>query len=608
VFRGLVAAAMLLPGAPSQGADPQPYTVDIGQTGNAAIDSALHDSATLISLNKVAPVGPFALIGRARTDRDRFIAALHGLGYYSGSVDIRIDGHALEATGLPDRLEHAPADPRAKVSVTVTPGPLYRLGPVVVTGRLPDAARAKLGLVAGAPAVAADVIAARQRLLSALLEAGYAFARVEEPVALLHPETQTLDVSFAVVTGKVVDLGPVTVRGLKDTNEAFVRKRLLVHQGEQYAPSRIEAARVDLSNTGIFASVRAAPGDALDGQGQLPLTYDVTERERHSISFTAAYSTDLGVILGSTWTYRNVFGNAETLSFSASANAGGTADVAPGYNVNLQFRKPGFLQRDLTLQTDLGAVKEDLLSYNRTALVGDALLVQKFSPHWTGSVGLAGETEQIIQEGISRNYTLVGVPLSGKYDSTDNLFEPTRGFRVNASVTPTASLGGGSATFVLLQASGSTYLDASSLWGQNGRTVVALRALVGDAEGASQFSLPPDKRFYAGGSTTVRGYAYQTVGPHFAGDNHPEGGTAVSAGTLELRQRVYGNIGAAAFADIGQVTANGAPFGNNWQTGVGVGARYFTSFGPLRVDFAVPLTRRSGDDSFEVYIGIGEAF
>ncbi len=604
----LVLAAVILPSAQTHGADPQPYAVDIGQTGNATIDGALHDSATLISLNKVAPVGPFALIGRAMTDRDRFLAALHGLGYYDGTVAIRIDGHGLDETGLPALLERAPGDPPAQVTVKVTPGPLYRLGRVTIEGTLPDDARAKLGLVSGAPAVAASVIAARQRLLAALEEDGYALARVDEPVALLQSATKTLDVSFIVTTGPPVALGPVAINGLKDTNESYVRQRLLVHQGEPYAPSKIEAARVDLSSTGIFSAVRVVPADGLDHDGQLPIAYDVTERPRHSVSFTAAYSTDLGAIVGSTWTYRNVFGNAETLSLSASANAGGTAEVAPGYNVNLQFRKPDFLRRDLTLQADIGAVKEDLISYNRTAVVGDLLLVQKFSPHWTGSIGLAAETEQIIQEGITRDYTLVGVPIAGKYDDTDNLFEPTRGWRLNASVTPTESLGGANATFVLLQASASTYLDVSSLWGQNGRTIIALRALAGDAEGATQLALPPDKRFYAGGSATVRGYKYQSVGPRFASDNNPQGGTAVSAGTVELRQRVYGSFGAAAFLDVGQVTANGAPFAGNYQAGAGIGARYYTSFGPLRVDFAVPLDKRSGDDSFEVYIGIGEAF
>ena len=134
-----------------------------------------------------------------------------------------------------------------------------------------------------------------------------------------------------------------------------------------------------------------------------------------------------------------------------------------------------------------------------------------------------------------------------------------------------------------------------------------MRGLVGQVSGAGVFDLPPDQRFYAGGSATVRGYRYQTLGPQFP-DGTPTGGTAISAGTVELRQRILGNYGFATFLDVGQVTSNGEPFTSNWHAGAGIGARYYTSIGPIRVDFAVPLNKLPGGDSFEVYIGIGQAF
>ena len=121
------------------------------------------------------------------------------------------------------------------------------------------------------------------------------------------------------------------------------------------------------------------------------------------------------------------------------------------------------------------------------------------------------------------------------------------------------------------------------------------------------FGLPPDQRFYAGGSGTVRGYRYQTLGPQFP-DEKPTGGTAISTGTVELRQRILGNYGVVGFVDVGQVSANGAPFTSDWHAAPGVGARYYTSIGPIRLDVAVPLNKLPGGDSFELYIGIGQAF
>ena len=105
----------------------------------------------------------------------------------------------------------------------------------------------------------------------------------------------------------------------------------------------------------------------------------------------------------------------------------------------------------------------------------------------------------------------------------------------------------------------------------------------------------------------MRGYRFQTLGPQFP-DGKPTGGTAISAATVELRQRIWGNFGSAVFLDAGQVTSNGQPFSGGWHAGAGVGARYYTPIGPIRLDVAVPLNRLPNGDSLEVYVGLGQAF
>jgi translocation and assembly module TamA len=489
------------------------------------------------------------------------------------------------------------------VTVAVDLGPLFHVREVVVEGEVPEAAREKLDLAPGAPAVAADVLAARERLLNALRDEGYALAEVAQPAAVVDPATDALDVTFEVTSGPQVALGPITIEGLRQVKESFVRRRLRVQPGDQFSPAALEAARKDLMSTGAFSSVRVIPAEQVDEQGDLPITFKVAERSPHAVTFGAAYSTDLGVYLTGTWSHRNLFGNAEQLNLTGGFQGGGSARKAPGYNADAQFIEPDFLQRDQWLQTELGAVKQSLEAYDQDAVLGSVAPNRKFSEHWSGSLGLAGEWERIKQEGVTRDYTLLGIPVTAKYDSTDNLFDPTHGIRAAISVTPTQSLGKTNATFVLMQAVGSTYLDL----GQPGRSVLALRGLIGDAQGASQFELPPDKRFYAGGSATVRGYRYQSVGPQFP-DHNPQGGTAVSAGTVEFRQRILDKYGIAVFADAGQVTASGPPLSGTWRIGVGGGARYYTSIGPIRLDVAVPVNRQPGGDSFELYIGIGQAF
>ena len=191
----------------------------------------------------------------------------------------------------------------------------------------------------------------------------------------------------------------------------------------------------------------------------------------------------------------------------------------------------------------------------------------------------------ITQEGVQRSYTLLGLPLGVRYDSTgpEGLFEPTHGFKAAALATPTQLLVGRQATFTILQVSGSTYINL----GAPGRSIIALRGLIGSVQGAATFDLPPDERFYAGGGGTVRGYKYQSIGPRFA-SNRPTGGTSISAATIEYRQRFGESFGAVAFVDAGP----GVQFQRRvWQralrAGAGVGARYYTPIGPVRLDVAV---------------------
>jgi translocation and assembly module TamA len=610
--RGVAAALavllLALPDPATRAADPMPYTVDLGTTsGDKAIDQALHDAATLISLRTSAPVGPFALVARASDDRARFLAVLHSFGYYQGKVELTIDGRPLDDTGLIDALEAAPAAPPAQVAAKFELGPLFHLGAVSVTGSLPPGMEADLGIRTGDPARAADVLAAGDHLLATLRQAGYALATVAPPVATLHPDQGTLDVAFAVNAGPRVDLGEITISGLDHVHEAYVRNRLTLHPGETFNPTEIETARADLAGLGVFSSVRAEPATQLDSQGRLPVTFVVTEAPPRSVDLGLSYATDLGVTPSIGWHHHNLFGNGEQLNLTASASNGGDADTGLGYKVGAQFIKPDFLACDQSLQVEVDALRQDLQAYDQNALLESVTLTRplwpQWSPHWTGSIGLSAEQEYILQEDVGRSYDLIGVPMTLKYDSSNNVLEPTKGIRAAFAVTPTKSLSGGDATFLIMQASASTYFDVSG----DGRSVVAVRGLLGQVAGAGQFSLPPDQRFYAGGSATVRGFRYQSVGPQFA-DGKPTGGTAIGAGTVELRQRLFGNWGTSAFVDAGQVNANGAPLAGTWRIGAGVGVRYYTSIGPIRLDVAVPVNRAPGGDAFELYIGLGEAF
>jgi translocation and assembly module TamA len=608
----LCLASAVAPATLVRAADPVAYTLTIEPTGNKALDAALAGTSQLAALRTNAPAGPFALVSRARQDLGGLDTALKSFGYYQAHLTLTIDGHGLDDPNLPDKLGALPQDTKASVNVAVDTGELFHLRHVTLDGAVPPEASAQFSLKRGDPAIAATVLAAGYTLLSALQEQGYARATVDPPVATAIPAEHALDVSFHVVTGPQINLGPISITGLKRMHQRFVRRQLLIHQGQLYQPSKIEAAREDLASLGVFSGIRISAAKQLDADGELPLRVDVSERKLHTVTLNVAYSTDLGGSAGAIWSHHDVFGNAEQLNLTAEITGlGGTADQGLGYLAKAQFLKPDYYHRDQTLDIDVEGLRQDLQSYTQTAIIAGPALRRKLSPEWTLSVGLTGTEESILQENVTRDYTLAAVPITAQFDSTQvksPLDDPLRGLRATLIATPTESFSGKDATFFILQGQASTYFDLNHLGiSKPGMSVIAIRGLVGTVKGATDFDLPPDQRFYGGGSATVRGFRYQSIGPQFP-DNTPIGGTSIDAATIELRQRIWGNIGAAAFIDAGQVATGSAPFAGRLEEGAGVGARYYTAIGPIRVDFAVPITPIPHGDSFEIYLGLGEAF
>jgi translocation and assembly module TamA len=329
---------------------------------------------------------------------------------------------------------------------------------------------------------------------------------------------------------------------------------------------------------------------------------------------------------------------------------GGSASSGIGYDTSATFTLPDFHHRDQSLQIKVEALNQSLEAYDQRAVTTGVTLSRKLSSVWTVSAGVTTAEEKILQEDVNYDYTLVALPLSLLYDSTDlasPLDDPLHGMRNGLTVTPTLSLGKpnavgpataqstasgsqattsralghGDASFIIVQLKAAAYFDLQEFGlTKPGRTVLAARGQAGFALGAGEFSLPPDQRFYGGGSGTIRGYKYQGIGPLFA-DQNPQGGISIDAGSVELRQRFGSSWGAAAFVDGGQVSDSLKPFSGKCAVGAGAGVRYYTPIGPIRLDIAVPTRRYSvmqvaapaphhvlDDDAFEIYIGLGQSF
>jgi translocation and assembly module TamA len=148
----------------------------------------------------------------------------------------------------------------------------------------------------------------------------------------------------------------------------------------------------------VFGQVSVEVGTKADESGGVPITFKLRERLRHAISVSAAYSSDLGGSGGVTWTDRNVFGNAEQLTFAANViNLGGSDTTGTGYDTSAKYLIPDFLRRDQSLQFAVTAIKQQLQAYDQKAQTASITLSRKLSSIWTVSAGLSTTDETILQ-------------------------------------------------------------------------------------------------------------------------------------------------------------------------------------------------------------------
>ncbi len=638
-LRGLTLAATLLAGVPhalllpaaaqdAPSADPatapeqdEPtvsYSVTLPDTADDALDDALRRASALEQLRETAPTDGFGLVSRALAETDNIRSALRSEGYYAGSWRITVAGEAPDTPGLADRLQararprNAPAEegrPTAEpvpVVVTVDPGPQYRLAPVRLQAEpagTPIDAAGSTGLEAGSPARAQPVLDAEGRLATALRDSSHPFASIRRRVTVDH-DTKLMEVTFVVAPGPRADFATPNVTGEQRTNSSLVASVVRPLAGEPYDPKTLEETRQDLLGLGVFSTVRARAGERLNAEGRLPVTFTVIERPLHAIGFGAAYETRYGPTFSTYWEHRNLFGGAERLRLEAEVNRLGVSGDSSetGGKIGASLATPWFAGRNQTLTFSIAAVRERLDAYDRDAFTADAILERTISKRLTVGFGPQLEFSRVTQDDVTTDYQLIGLLGQLRWNDTDSPLNPSRGTRASVLVNPIYSLGESNA-FTRLRVQGSTYLDIS---GDKG-SILALRGVVGSIVGASFGGVPPDKRFYSGGGGSVRGYDYQSIGPRTA-NNEPAGGLSLVEGSVELRQRVSGPWGMAAFVDAGAVTEDPAPTLDNLKVGAGLGVRYQTAIGPIRADVAIPLNKERDDAAFGFYIGIGQAF
>ena len=584
------------------------YRVEVTPKDDGPLVSSIQAVSQLIKLEDTAPTDGYGLLARARADLPRFTEALRADGFWGGAARIEIAGQDVTRPDASPQTTD-PANP-LPVAVILTPGPRYRIGQILIRSEpvqedaLVERAAADLRLAEGDPARPADILAAEEALLLALRRAGYPLASVVARDAVLDHDTKTMDITWRIAPGPLADFAQPSVAGTTRTNTALL-ERLAARrlEGQPYSPERLERARRAMMGLGVFSFVRAQEAPALDQAGRLPVHFQVKERPRHAVGSRFGYETNYGLTTSAYWEDRNIFGSADRLRLEGEvARIGETGMDNATYRAFAMLRTPEFLGRDLQSVSQIGAVRERLPAYDRDAVLASFTLEHRLSDTMAISGGPNYEEGRIGRDGDMNDYRLFGVMGTFRYDNTINPVDPRQGQRFSISATPYYSVLD-SNKFTRILAIGSSYFDITG----DGGSVLALRAALGSAPGADWNEITLDKRFYAGGGGSVRGYTYQSIGPRDAA-NRPLGGASLLETSIEWRQRLTRSWGMAAFLDAGSVGEEAKPDFSGLRAGTGLGVRYLTAIGPIRFDVGVPLNRQKDDPPFAIYIGFGQAF
>jgi len=575
--------------------------------GDAELAELLHRSSILIGRADQPPRSRFGLAQRARRDRARLREVLRSRGYYAGTVAIE--------------LPPAAAGSPVAVAIEVTPGPRYRLGEVAIKtvaaeGRaelIAGIAPADLGLETGASAVASRVVEAERALIGRLEARGRLFAAAADRRVVVRHAEHRVDVTLIVDPGPAARLGPVEIAGLESLEADFIRRRLGLDPGSRLTPQRLDAARARLRALEVFDRIDLRPGSRAEAEllpetadaVRVPVDLHLEEADSRSLGATVALATSEGVRASSYWMHRNFLGRAEQLRLELEGRNLFLADVGdPGAEAMARFRKPDFLRRRQSLELELTGVTERPEAFDRDSGRLTATLDRPLWSDWQGSFGLGVEVEQITDFEDTDTRRLVWLPASLSYDSRDDPLDPTAGARLDLGTEIYSQALGADDDFLIAETGGAVYRD---LMGDE-RMILAARARLGALLAEDLADVPADRRFFAGGGGSVRGFGYQLVGPLDA-DDMPEGGRSLAELSFEARLRLTENVGLVPFVDAGQVYRTVLPqIGEDFRFGVGAGLRYHTPVGPLRLDVALPVDKREVDDSFEIYLSIGQAF
>lgn len=557
-----------------------------------ALFNARFEALSTLRAHQGEPANAAQIDRRAREDSALLTTLLRGLGYY----DARVRTSVVSGSGQPD------------VILTANIGTLYRLKTVDLDGLAAagdkiGAFREDLNINPDDPVNADKIVAGEDALRLAIPRAGFPFATVGQSEIVVDHATKSATLTLDVAPGGLRHFGQVTTPANRIFDARHIQDIARFRPGDLYDSTAIEDLRRAIVQTGLVSAVEIDPVDGRTA-GTVDIAVKMEPAPVHTIAGELGYGTGEGFRGEVSWTHRNLFPPEGALTVRGVL---GTQEQSGG----VIFRRNNFNGRDRVLTAQVNASNVRRIAYQATTFSISGSLERQtnifFQKAWTWSLGgelaASDERDVILATGDPRRRTFfVGaLPTSLNFDGSDDLLNPTKGFRLGVRLSPEVSLQGSAFGYARVQ------FDASGYRTVNSRVVLAGRVRLGTIVGAPRDAIAPSRRFYAGGGASIRGYGYQGIGPRDP-NNDPIGGRSLTEFSVEARIKAFGNFGVVPFFDAGNIYTDPLPRFTGLQYGAGVGLRYYSNFGPIRIDVGTPLNPKPGDPRVAVYVSLGQAF
>jgi translocation and assembly module TamA len=588
---------------------PNPIYYQVGinmPKSDSALVKKIEQQSLLLNSTDIPVAGGISLISKAKSEFENLIGILYSEAYYGGVVDMAIN--SIPISQLKPTQDFDPKK-RAIISVSIRPGEKFRLAKATIDSS-PLSIDPKLyNLYRNGNAGSELILDAEQQIVADLRAQGRPLAKVIKSDVSADHSTNRLDVTIKVDPHKKASFGSTTVLGAENIDPDFARYMLDIQKGEVFNPTEIGKGLRRLRGLDVFNSASISEADILSKNNQLPLTLALSERKPRVIGAGTEYSTTDGIALKNYWRHRNLFGQAEKLSFESEVSRITKAESwdTLNYLAQLSFDKPGFLHPDAAYgaalrvkQTvDEAATGNDIRQSRLVELTNQ--FTRKFDEQRDISLGVGLEYTEEVSNNNTTTYLVASLPSTLRWDYRNSKLNPSQGWQAKASIEPGYEVRS-EKPYLKIDGEASHYfaLDVKKSWVIASRIAVGSFALGGE-------TLPTKKRFYAGGGGSVRGYSYQRIGPKDSQDL-PTGGLSLLESSLELRKQITEKFQIVPFIDAGVVSNERLPTVDDIRYGAGLGLRYLTPIGPLRLDVAAPINRDDNEDSYAIYAGIGQAF